>query len=75
MVLVGVLRHSGLVAQSACGCFCRRRGVSPALRLWTFALERIMRLCVCCWPCEDNRTSAQTATQTGMEMGNVKGSG
>ncbi len=73
MVLVCVLRHSGLVAQSA--AFFSRRGVRPALRLWTFAFERIMGLCVCCWPCEDNHTSTPIATQTGMEMGNVKGSG
>lgn len=55
--------------------FVSRRGVSPALGLWTFGLEKIMGLCVCGWPCEDNHTSTLIAARTSMELGNVKGPG
>lgn len=51
------------------------RGVSPALGLWTFALEQIMSLCMCCWLCEDKHISEQIAPQTAMELGNVKDPG
>lgn len=55
--------------------FVSKRGVSPALRLWTFGLEKIIGVCVCCWPCEDNHTSALIAARTSVELGNMKGLG
>ena len=74
----GARARSTLLAALIFFCFFfsfSRRGVSPALRLWTFGLEQIMGICVCCWPRKDNHTSAQIAAQTGMELGSVKGPG
>lgn len=51
-------------------CFSRR-GASPADGLWTFGSEQIMRHVV--GFVGDNKISWQTAPQTTIELGNVKG--